>query len=122
MLVSNCYRPLFLCYQCTLCEKNSPAEKASTSELGFTDEDLVDLSNSITKPKILRTLAVIGLKMRRKIVDTHLQNEADINDAAYGVLNEWMNSQVNEAEAYTNICKALADAHLDHLKSSFTDK
>ena len=81
----------------------------------------MDLSNSITKPKILRTLAVVGLKMKRKTVDTHLQNEADINDAAYGVLNEWMNTQVNDIQAYTNICKALTDAQLEHLKSSFAD-
>ena len=59
--------------------------------------------------------------MTRKMVDTHLHNEDDIRDAAYEVLNEWLNTQASETEAYTNICKALADSHLEHLKSSFTD-
>ena len=59
--------------------------------------------------------------MKRKVVDTHLQNENDIRDAAYGVLNEWMNTQASGSQAYTNMCKALADAELEHLKSNLMD-
>ena len=102
-------------------EADGTSELRPSTVLRFTDVNLVNLSNCITKPKVLRTLAVVGLKMKRKTVDTHLQNKSDINEAAYEVLNEWMNSQANEMQAYTNICKALTEAQLEHLKSSFTE-
>ena len=50
-------------------------------------------------------------------MDSCLQNNDDINDAAYEVLNDWRKTQVSKYEAYTNICKALkhGDVQLEFL-------
>ena len=48
---------------------------------------LVMLSNEITETNTLRSLAVVGLNMQCGTVDSHLNNEGNINDAAYEVLN-----------------------------------
>ena len=45
--------------------------------------------------------------MKHKTVDTRLNNNNNINDAAYEILNEWRNTQDNEMNAYMNMCKAL---------------
>ena len=67
------------------------------------DVNLLQLSNNITNPGMLRKLAVVGLGMESTIVDTHLNNNNNINDASHEVLKEWRNSQQNDNEAYRNI-------------------
>ena len=63
---------------------------------------------------MLRTLATVGLQMKETIVDSQLANHRDdINSAAYEVLKEWRNTQVNKTEAYINICKALKHEDVD---------
>ena len=83
----------------------------------FTDGKLIRLSNKITKKRTLRTLAIVGLGVKGETVDSCLQNNDDINDAAYEVLNDWRKTQVSKYEAYTNICKALkhGDVQLEFL-------
>ena len=77
---------------------------AETKQL--TDERLVKLPNRITERGKLRTLAIIGLGISNSTVKRHLQN-SDITEAAFEMLDEWRDSQENEAAAFINICKAL---------------
>ena len=87
---------------------------AGLSGLELTGAKLVKLSNKITKPSMLRTLATVGLQMKETTVDSQLVNHPnDINSAAYEVLKEWRNTQVDQTEAYTNICLALRHEDVD---------
>ena len=82
----------------------------------LTDTRLVLLSNEITSPNKLRTLAMVGLNINGTIIDSALQNNRDdITEAAYKVLKQWRDSQSNKTTAYTQICQTLRDVKMDIL-------
>ena len=67
---------------------------------------LLELSARINSERDLRTLAT-ALKVKGHIIDRHLHNEKDINEAAFKVLQEWRNRLENPHIAYRILCEAL---------------
>ena len=88
----------------------------SSVELELSDSRLVLLCDEINQPRKLRKLAVVGLNMDTKTIDSALQNyRGDIIEAAYSVLQQWRDSQPNRTIAYEQICQALRDVKMDML-------
>ena len=63
----------------------------------LTDAMLHLLSQRISSPGQLRTVATKGLNMEQYVLDKYLHNEKDIDEAAFKVLKEWRVSQENSA-------------------------
>ena len=87
----------------------------STEQLNLTDAQLVLLSEEINLPRKLRKLGIVGLKIDNNIIDSALQNNTDIVEAAYDVLKQWRDSQPDKTSAYTQICQALTDVKMEML-------
>ena len=68
---------------------------------------LFKLSRRINSAGELRTLATIGLGIEEHVIDGHLYNEKDINEAALSVLKEWRKGQPNSKVAYSELCEVL---------------
>ena len=72
-----------------------------------------NLAQFLTSEEKLRKLAMSGFGMRRHVVELHVDNYRKINDAAYHLLSEWLNSKATRVVAYREICAALTAANLD---------
>ena len=66
------------------------------------------LAEKITNVSDLRTLALRGLDLDSNTVDsTTYNNEKAIQEAAYRILQKWLQKQDNKQNAYTNLLAAL---------------
>ena len=66
----------------------------------------------MTSPEQLRRLVTMGLGLKQHVLDSHLQNTRDINEASLSVLKEWSLSQENPAVAYCRLCEALTKVNM----------
>ena len=74
---------------------------------------IIRLSKKFASPDELETLAVIGLNMNEDIVAGIMRNQSsDIHLAAKEVFKAWRASQENHQVAYTNMCAALRNRHV----------
>ena len=73
---------------------------------------LLDLSSRFSSPGQLRRLVTMGLGLKQHVLDSHLYNTADINEAAFGVLKEWNLSQESPAVAHNRLCEALKKVNM----------
>ena len=87
----------------------------SIDKLELSDPRLVLLSEEINQARKLRRLAVVGLKMDSVVIDSSLQNNTDIVEAAYHVLKQWRDSQPDRTTAYKQICQALRNVKMEML-------
>ena len=76
---------------------------------------LLNLSRRINSPGQLRTLATNGLGLKLHVLDKHLHNEKDINEAALKVLREWRLSYRNSAVAHRTLCEILRKVKMSSL-------
>ena len=83
-----------------------------TDPLELTDGRLVLLSEEINQQRKLRKLAIVGLKMSDHVIESALQSNPDIVDAAYTVLEQWRKSDPDRTVAYTEICQTLRDVNM----------
>ena len=78
------------------------------------------LSSRMTSPADIRLLAMNGLQIKKHIVDKHLNNERDISEAAFRVLDEWCKNQLNSRVAHSRLCRVLRlvdmSAFIKHLQ------
>ena len=81
----------------------------------LTDVMLYHLSQRISSPGQLRTLATKGLGLKQHVLDKHLHNEKDINEAALMVLKEWRLSYENSSVAYRKLCEVLRKVKMSSL-------
>ena len=74
---------------------------------------LLAVSRKLTKRSNIRTLGIyLGVEDCK--LETILQNnEDDLAEAAYEMLNEWNHGQQNSKEAYTNLWKTLMDPEVN---------
>ena len=80
------------------------------------DRHVLTLSRELTKVSELRHLGLNGLKLEGNTIDTILNNnERDIGEAAYKILQEWCQRQKNEHKAYTKLLKALTKCGFDKM-------
>ena len=99
-------------------EHDTMLNNEQDADIRMTDSNLLKLTNTITSAKMLRTIAVDGLGMKRPFIDSCLyNNRTDINEAAYQALNVWRDAYESDKEAYIDMCKALRHVQLDHLIS-----
>ena len=73
----------------------------------LTDAMLLNLSRRISAPGQLRILATKGLNVKEYVLEKHLHNEKDINEATVKVLKEWKVAQENSTVAYSRLCDIL---------------
>ena len=71
---------------------------------------LLELSKKLTNPHDILSLAIRGLGIEQNIVQ--IANSLDFSLASYRILWRWMESQVNERIAYSNLCLALKSANM----------
>ena len=81
----------------------------------LTDVMLYNLSRRMSSPGQLRTLATKGLGLKQHILDKHLHNERDINEAALKALREWRLCYQNSAVAYRTLCEILNKVKMSSL-------
>ena len=74
-----------------------------------------NLAQCLTSEEKLRKLAMTGFGMKRHVVERHVENYRKINDAAYHLLSEWLNSKATRVVAYRELCAALTAAGLEEL-------
>ena len=75
---------------------------------------IIRLSKKFASADILETLAVIGLKINEDVVARILRNQSsEIHLAAKEVFKAWRASQENHYVAYTNMCAALRNRHVN---------
>ena len=74
-----------------------------------------NLAQCLTSEEKLRKLAMDGFGMKRYVVERHVENYKRINDAAYHLLSEWLNSKATRVVAYRDLCNALKVAGLEAL-------
>ena len=74
-----------------------------------------NLAQCLTSADRLRTLAMTGFGMKRYVFERHVENNRRINDAAYHLLSEWLNSKATRVVAYRELCAALTAAGLEQL-------
>ena len=80
----------------------------------LTSERLLKLSRMFTRKRDLQTLAIVGLKVAEESVDGHLSRKrGDVQEATFGVLKEWRNSQINQRDAYVRLCAALRSPNVN---------
>ena len=79
------------------------------------DVMLYHLSRRICCPGQLRTLVTKGLGLKQHVLDKHLHNEKDINEAALKVLKEWRLSYQNSTVAYKTLCEILREVKMSSL-------
>ena len=70
------------------------------------DYDLVEISNRITDPTMLQNLAA-HLKVKPHVVQTKCTDCKSINDAAYHVLKNWFDNQMDKTQAFETMCESL---------------
>ena len=86
------------------------------------DIHLLKLSTRIVRVDQLRRLAVVGLNIPVYRVDTHIKNNLqDLQEAAYALLREWRNTQINSSIAFQNLFQALKESDLNPLLSILQD-
>ena len=73
----------------------------------LTEAMVVNMSRRLTSATEVRQLGIKGLRIRKHIVDKHLNNERDISEAAYKVLDEWCKDQLNSRVAHSTLCGTL---------------
>ena len=72
------------------------------------EEHVWELAQKFANVSELRTLALKGLKLKGCTFNAKMyNNERDIWEAAYKVLQEWCKGQKNKHKAYTKLLKAL---------------
>ena len=81
----------------------------------LTDAMLLNISRRISSPGQLRTLATKGLNLKEHVLEKHLHNEKDINEAAIKVLKEWKVGQENSTVAYSRLCEILRKVKISSL-------
>ena len=75
---------------------------------GLTDVKILRLSGQFTKQQDLRDVAIKGLNISSKTVETHINsNQSRMNDAAYSLFQEWRDTQSSPKTAYTRMREAL---------------
>ena len=68
---------------------------------------LTNLSHQITSKQEVRMLGTTGLGVPGNVIDTSLENERDINEAAFRVLKRWYDNQEDNVNAYEQLCAIL---------------
>ena len=81
----------------------------------LTDVMLYHLSRRICSPRQLRTLVTKGLGLKQHVLDKHLHDERDINEAALKVLKEWGLRYQNSTVAYKTLCEILRKVKMSSL-------
>ena len=76
----------------------------------LTDAMVNNLAQCLTSEENLRNLAMNGFGMKRYVVERHVSNHRKLNDAAYHLLSEWLNSKATRVVAYRELCAALMTA------------
>ena len=79
------------------------------------DSHLVHLSEMITSKAQLRSLGIIGLGLKKEVVDTALHNHRTIEDAAYNVVSTWSLQWTHRSEAFTNLIASLRKCQMNQL-------
>ena len=79
------------------------------------DSHLVHLSQMITSKAQLRHLGIIGLKLKKEVVETALHNHRTIGDAAYNVVSMWTLQWQHRSEAFTNLIASLRKCQMNQL-------
>ena len=74
----------------------------------LSDQKLLSLSEEITDSGQLRCLAIHGLQVKPKTVESCLTNAKKISEAAYQVIRGWINNEPDRKVAYDKMCRALA--------------
>ena len=82
------------------------------AETELTDSMLLELSRRMTSPGQLRQFVTKGLSQKQHLLDSHLCNANDINEAALSILKEWKLNQENSMTAYSSMCEALNKASM----------
>ena len=86
------------------------------------DVHVLELAQKFTNMSDLRTLALIGLKLKGYSVDATLHdNDKAIQEAAYKVLQEWIKRQKNKQKAYTKLLAALRKAGFDFMATELQE-
>ena len=72
----------------------------------LTHDMLVNVARRMANASDLRKLGIIGLEMSPAVIEKSIMDyRPDISEAAYKVLERWLNSQPDRREAYTNLCE-----------------
>ena len=80
----------------------------------LTDQMVERLSKCITSEEELRALAINGLGRESENVKKHQANYPKaITTAAYNLLIEWRNGQMDQQSAYKELCKGLKSSNLE---------
>ena len=88
----------------------------------LSDVKVLNLSEVITGPVELRTLAIRGLKKGEYQIQTHLRNKSDIREAVHAVLKDWHKSQTNSKVAYLKLCHALKESKMQYYVNHILNK
>ena len=71
------------------------------------DSMIWNLAQRISTKKKLNTLALNGLELEGYVVETHVTNQRDINEAAYKALRQWRLKFENSRVAHSRLCHIL---------------
>ena len=84
----------------------------------LSDVHVLQLSQRLTNPGDLKTLAYQGLKLESHEIESAISNKPnDIQSAAHEILKIWQKQQSNEKKAYSKLVAALTECKMHMLVS-----
>ena len=79
------------------------------------DSMIWNLAQRISTKKKLNTLALNGLELEGYVIETHVTNQRDINEAAYKALRQWRLQYENARVAHSRLCHILKGIRMAEL-------